>query len=51
MRNPPPPMSVCFPDGDYPDDAPDYELTPDWSKATPENTSYVLVDFTKKNME
>ncbi|KAG7347794.1 hypothetical protein IV203_016499 [Nitzschia inconspicua] len=55
MRNPPLPMDVCFPDGNYPADAPKYEINPDWSKATPENgkaaTGYVLVDFGKKNME
>jgi hypothetical protein len=55
MRNPPLPMDVCFPDGNYPADAPKYEVNPDWSKATPENgkaaTGYVLIDFGKKNME
>mmetsp|Transcript_34460 Transcript_34460/g.96199 ORF Transcript_34460/g.96199 Transcript_34460/m.96199 type:complete len:163 (+) Transcript_34460:88-576(+) len=55
MRNPPLPMDVCFPDGNYPKDAPKYEINPDWSKATPANgraaTGYVLVDFGKKNME
>ena len=55
MRNPPLPMDVCFPDGNYPADALGYEVNPDWSKATPENgraaTGYVLVDFGKKNME
>lgn len=55
MRNPPLPMDVCFPDGNYPADAPKYEINPDWSKATPESgraaTGYVLVDFGKKNME
>jgi NADH dehydrogenase (ubiquinone) 1 beta subcomplex subunit 9 len=55
MRNPPLPMDVCFPDGNYPANAPKYEVNPDWSKATPENgkaaTGYVLVDFGKKNME
>lgn len=55
MRNPPPPMSVCFPDGDLPADAPRYELNPDWSLSTPEGgrnaTGTVLVDFSKKNME
>ena len=56
MRNPPLPMSVCFPDGeDLPPDAPQYEVNPDWSLATPENgrnaTGTVLVDFYKKNME
>lgn len=55
MRNPPLPMDVCFPDGNYPKDAPKYEINPDWTKAIPENgkvaTGYVLVDFGKKNME
>ena len=55
MRNPPLPMDVCFPDGNYPADAPTYEVNPDWSKATPENgkaaAGYVLIDFGKKNME
>ena len=55
MRNPPLPMDVCFPEGNYPKDAPNYEINPDWSKATPESgrtaTGYVLVDFGKKNME
>ena len=55
MRNPPLPMEVCFPDGNYPADAPKYELNPDWSKSTPETgkvaTGYVLIDFGKKNME
>jgi len=55
MRNPPPPLEVCFPDGNYPADAPNYTINPDWSICTPENgrnaTGTVLVDFTKKNME
>jgi len=55
MRNPPLPLSVCFPDGNYPADAPDYEFNNDFSIATPESgrngTGYVLVDFGKKNME
>lgn len=55
MRNSPPPIEVCFPDGDYPPDAPLYTVNPDWSIATPENgrnaTGTVLVDFYKKNME
>jgi hypothetical protein len=55
MRNPPLPMSVCFPDGDLPKDAPKYEINPDWSVATPDAgrnaTGTVLVDFYKKNME
>lgn len=55
MRNPPPPIEVCFPDGNLPADAPKYEVNPDWSVATKENgrnaTGTVLVDFYKKNME
>jgi NADH dehydrogenase (ubiquinone) 1 beta subcomplex subunit 9 len=55
MRNPPPPMSVCFPDGNLPADAPRYEINPDWSVASKETgrngTGTVLVDFYKKNME
>lgn len=55
MRNPPLPMSVCFPDGNLPDDAPRYEVNPDFSIATPESgrnaTGTVLVDFCKKTME
>jgi NADH dehydrogenase (ubiquinone) 1 beta subcomplex subunit 9 len=55
MRNPPPPLSVCFPDGNYPKDAPQYEVNPDWSYATLEKgrnaTGTVIVDFYKKNME
>jgi hypothetical protein len=48
-------MSVCFPDGNLPADAPRYTINPDWSVATPENgrnaVGTVLVDFYKKNME
>lgn len=55
MRNPPPPMEVCFPDGNLPKDAPRYTFNPDWSISKPENgrnaTGTVLVDFYKKNME
>jgi len=55
MRNPPLPMSVCFPDGDIPADAPKYEVNPDFSVATPDSgrnaVGTVLVDFYKKNME
>jgi NADH dehydrogenase (ubiquinone) 1 beta subcomplex subunit 9 len=55
MRNPPPPMSVCFPDGNLPHDAPRYAINPDWSVASKETgrnaTGTVLVDFYKKNME
>jgi len=55
MRNPPLPMSVCFPDGNLPPDAPRYEVNPDMSICKPESgrnaTGTVLVDFYKKNME
>ena len=55
MRNPPPPIEVCFPDGNYPPDAPRYTINPDLSIARPETgrnaTGTVLVDFYKKNME
>jgi hypothetical protein len=57
MRNPPPPIEVCFPDGEstYPADAPLYTLNPDMSVCTTETgknaVGTVLVDFTKKNME
>ena len=55
MRNPPPPLSICFPDGNYPDDAPRYTLNPDMSVCRPETgksaVGSVLVDFGKKNME
>lgn len=55
MRNPPPPMEICFPDGDYPADAPNYSVNPDMTLSTPETgksaVGSVLVDFTKKNME
>eukprot|EP00979_Chaetoceros_neogracilis_P000490 scaffold111_cov201-Chaetoceros_neogracile.AAC.3 len=55
MRNPPPPLEVCFPDGNYPEDAPKVLFNPDMSvckEDTGKNyTGPVLVDFTKKNME
>ena len=55
MRNPPPPMSICFPDGNLPDDAPRYTLNPDMSICKAETgksaVGNVLVDFGKKNME
>jgi hypothetical protein len=56
MRNPPPPMSVCFPDEkDMPADAPRYTVNPDMSISKPETgrsaTGSVLVDFYKKTME
>mmetsp|Transcript_15132 Transcript_15132/g.20612 ORF Transcript_15132/g.20612 Transcript_15132/m.20612 type:complete len:155 (-) Transcript_15132:293-757(-) len=55
MRNPPIPLEICFPDGNYPADAPKVLLNPDMSVAKPETgksaVGSVLVDFTKKNME
>jgi len=55
MRNPPPPLEVCFPDGNYPVDAPKVLFNPDMSVCKPETgknaVGTVLVDFTKKNME
>jgi len=55
MRNPPLPMEVCFPDGNYPADAPKVTLNPDMSICKPETgksaIGSVLVDFSKKNME
>ena len=54
MRNPPLPMSVCFPDGDLPEDAPKRELNPDWSTAVEgghaSGSGQVIVDFTTKSM-
>jgi NADH dehydrogenase (ubiquinone) 1 beta subcomplex subunit 9 len=55
MRNPPIPLEVCFPDGNYPVDAPKHTLNPDMTVCKPETgksaVGSVLVDFTKKNME
>jgi NADH dehydrogenase (ubiquinone) 1 beta subcomplex subunit 9 len=55
MRNPPPPLEVCFPDGIYPADAPKVRLNPDMTVSKPETGKSavfsVLVDFTKKQME
>lgn len=55
MRNPPLPMEVCFPDGNYPKDAPKVLFNPDMSVSKEETgknaVGTVLVDFTKKNME
>ena len=55
MRNPPPPLEICFPDGDIPADAPKHTLNPDMSICTPETgkvaVGSVLVDFGKKKME
>ena len=55
MRNPPPPLEICFPDGNYPDDAPRYTLNPDMTICKTETgksaVGGVLVDFGKKNME
>mmetsp|Transcript_20827 Transcript_20827/g.30022 ORF Transcript_20827/g.30022 Transcript_20827/m.30022 type:complete len:163 (+) Transcript_20827:113-601(+) len=55
MRNPPLPLEVCFPDGNYPADAPKVTLNPDMSVSKVETgksaVGSVLVDFAKKNME
>lgn len=55
MRNPPLPLEVCFPDGNYPADAPKVLFNPDMSICKEETgknfNGTVLVDFTKKNME
>jgi hypothetical protein len=56
MRNPPLPISVCFPDGEkLPADAPTYTVNPDFSISRPETgrnaVGMVLVDFYKKTME
>ena len=55
MRNPPPPLEICFPDGNYPHDVPRYTLNPDMTVCTTETgksaVGGVLVDFGKKNME
>jgi hypothetical protein len=55
MRNPPLPLEVCFPDGNYPADAPKVLFNPDMSVCKEETgknfNGTVLVDFTKKNME
>jgi len=55
MRNPPPPLEICFPDGNYPHDAPRYTLNPDMTVCKTETgksaVGGVLVDFGKKNME
>ena len=55
MRYSPLPKEICFPDGDYPADMPDYYLNPDWSISKPETgksaIGSVVVDFGKKNME
>ena len=55
MRNPPPPLSICFPDGNYPADAPKHTMNPDMTICKPETgksaVGGVLVDFGKKNME
>lgn len=55
MRNPPPPLSICFPDGDIPADAPKHTMNPDMTICKPETgksaVGSVLVDFGKKNME
>lgn len=55
MRYSPLPMEICFPDGDYPKDAPFYYINPDWSHCKKETgksaIGSVVVDFGKKNME
>jgi NADH dehydrogenase (ubiquinone) 1 beta subcomplex subunit 9 len=59
MRNPPLPISICFPDPKtIPADAPRYTLNPDMSYVLPGKTDSgrnsvgsTLVDFYKKNME
>ena len=55
MRNPPIPIEVCFPEGDYPADAPLYTFNPDMTISKPETgksaVGSVLVDYSKKNME
>lgn len=55
MRNPPPPLDVCFPDGNLPADAPKVTFNPDMTICKPETgksaVGSVLVDFSKKNME
>ncbi|KAL7536632.1 hypothetical protein ACHAXR_010919 [Thalassiosira sp. AJA248-18] len=55
MRNPPPPLEICFPDGDIPADAPKHTMNPDMTICRPETgksaVGGVLVDFGKKNME
>ena len=55
MRNPPPPLSVCFLDGNYPADAPKVTFNPDMTICKEETgksaVGSVLVDFTKKSME
>jgi NADH dehydrogenase (ubiquinone) 1 beta subcomplex subunit 9 len=55
MRNPPPPLEVCFPDGNYPADAPKVTLNPDMTICRPETgksaVGSVLIDFGKKSME
>jgi NADH dehydrogenase (ubiquinone) 1 beta subcomplex subunit 9 len=55
MRNPPIPLEVCFPNGNYPADAPKVTFNPDMSVCKTETgksaVGSVLVDFTKKNME
>ena len=55
MRYSPLPMEICFPDGNYPANAPKYAINPDWSICKPETgkaaIGSVIVDFGKKNME
>mmetsp|Transcript_4273 Transcript_4273/g.6456 ORF Transcript_4273/g.6456 Transcript_4273/m.6456 type:complete len:161 (-) Transcript_4273:249-731(-) len=55
MRNPPLPLEVCFPDGNYPKDAPLHTLNPDMTVSKPDTgksaIGNVLIDYTKKKME
>lgn len=55
MRSSPLPKEVCFPDGDYPADFPNYTVNADMTICKPETgkaaVGSVLIDFTKKNME
>lgn len=54
MRNPPPPLHVAFPDGDYPADAPKVTLNPDMSICKEDTgksaIGQVLVNFSTKSM-
>mmetsp|Transcript_3336 Transcript_3336/g.6938 ORF Transcript_3336/g.6938 Transcript_3336/m.6938 type:complete len:154 (+) Transcript_3336:109-570(+) len=54
MRNPPPPLVVCFPDGNYPADAPKVTFNPDMSVCKVETgksaVGQVIVDFSTKSM-
>lgn len=54
MRNPPLPLEICFPDGNYPADAPKVLLNPDMSVCKEETgksaTGSVIVDYVTKRM-